>query len=117
MSRLAAPLFTIALALPLALPLPFAATPAAAAGRPSCDDMYLGDGVNVGFGITFKFGTEIRKDRSNDYSAMMELRRRGIEARTVTHTEDGCLQVLQRTPDGGWDTKYYHPVTYEWVYG
>ncbi|WP_417309690.1 hypothetical protein [Devosia sp.] len=112
MCRLAPALALIAVTLaPVAVP-----TSALAAGRPSCDAMELDEGVNVGFGITFHFGDEIRDRDVNDYSAMIALRQRGVDARRVTRTSDGCLQVLVRTPNG-WDTQYYHPVTYEWVYG
>ena len=112
MRRLAPALVLIALALPAAT----APSSAVAAGRPSCDAMDLEEGVNVGFGITFQLGDAIKDRDVNDYAAMIALRQRGVDARQVTHTSDGCLQVLVRTPSG-WDTQYYHPVTYEWVYG
>jgi hypothetical protein len=94
-------------ALPLMLAaLAMLASPAAA--RERCD-LPDGPGLHVKFSISYG-----KRDRQmQEMIDMIELRKRGIEARTVTRTADGCLEVWAPDGQGGWATDYYDADTFE----
>jgi hypothetical protein len=100
----------------LILPLVAAAllvTPALAQGRARCDTDDNRPGLHVEFGVEFGNG---KRDRETDEQLWkMQLRQHGVEARSVSRTDDGCLEAFVQNPDGSWNTQYYDEDTFRLV--
>ena len=94
-----------------ALMLGFAATPAMA--RPNCDLNGSRPGLTVEFG--FSLGGSSSDDSFDEDIAKIELRRRGVIARSVSKASDGCIEAFVQYPDGSWQSDYYDPDTWDRV--
>lgn len=93
-----------------------AAAPAEAAGRTRCDRPDNTPGLKVEFGFSFSGGNAKRDSDTEEQIYKMELKKRGVDARSVRVAGDGCLEAFVQNPDGTWDTEYYDPRTYELVW-
>lgn len=87
------------------------ATPALA--RPNCDLNGSTPGLTVEFG--FSIGGKKGGDSFDPDIAQIELRRRGVNARSVSMASDGCVEAFVQRPDGSWNSEYYDPDTWEKV--
>lgn len=88
------------------LALALTAGPALAA--PKCNE--YGTGLHVEFG--FRIGSPYTKEEQEVFDKM-HLRQQGINARTVTRTDDGCLEAWVPDGQGGFDTQYYDPKSFQ----
>ncbi|MGN6486213.1 MAG: hypothetical protein ACTHLT_00145 [Devosia sp.] len=89
------------------------ATPALAQGRARCDADDNRPGLHIEFGVSFG---NTKRDRETDEQIWkMHLRQRGVDARTVSRTDDGCLEAYVQNPDGSWNTQYYDEDTFRLV--
>ena len=88
-----------------------AATPALA--RENCDMNGVRPGLTVEFG--FSIGGKKGGDSFDQDVAMIELRKRGVIARSVSMASDGCVEAFVQYPDGSWHSDYYDPDTWEQV--
>ncbi len=105
------------LALPIVIAAGLVASPAAA--RPNCDlnDNTPGLRIEFGFSMTSKDG-KVRFGDTSDFNpdiAKIELRKRGVDARSVSLASDGCVEAFVQYPDGSWHSDYYDPDTWERV--
>jgi hypothetical protein len=74
-------------------------------------------------GLTVEFGVSIggRNGGDGDSASFdhdvvkMELRKRGVDARSVSLASDGCVEAFVQYPDGTWHSDYYDPDTWEQV--
>lgn len=88
------------------------ATPALA--RENCNLNDSRPGLTIEFG--FSFGGDADDGDSFDADAVMsELRRRGVNARSVSLASDGCVEAFVQRPDGSWNSEYYDPDTWKKV--
>ena len=99
------------LALAVVVATLFAAAPAMA--RENCDMNGTRPGLTVEFGISI--GGKKGGDSFDHDIAMMELRKRGVIARSVSKASDGCIEAFVQYPDGSWHSDYYDPDTWEQV--
>jgi hypothetical protein len=83
-----------------------AATPALA--RERCDLPEPGLQITYGFGIGGGYDSE-----EQEIFDKMELRKRGITARTTKRTSDGCIEAWVPDGTGGFDTQYFDEGTFE----
>lgn len=88
------------------LALALAVGPALAA--PRCDE--YGPGLHVEFG--FRIGSPYTSEEQEIFDKM-HLRQHGIDARTVTRTDDGCLEAWVPDGEGGFDTRFYDPRSFQ----
>jgi hypothetical protein len=87
--------------------------PAWAQGRARCDADDNTPGLHIEFSIS---GGNVKRDRESEKNIWkMQLRQRGIDARDVSRTDDGCLEVFVQNPDGSWNTQYYDEKTFRLV--
>jgi hypothetical protein len=89
------------------------ATPAMAQGRARCDADENRPGLHVEFG--FSLGNGSRDPETDERLWQMQLRQHGVDARSVSRTNDGCLEAYVQNPDGSWNTQYYDEDTFELV--
>lgn len=91
----------------------FIAGPATA--RENCNLNDNRPGLTVEFG--FDFGGKPRGDGDSfDQDIVkMELRKRGVIARSVSLASDGCVEAFVQYPDGSWHSDYYDPDTWRQV--
>lgn len=73
-----------------------------------------------GLKIEFGFSVGGNKSRGDGDSfdqevVKMELRKRGVDARSVSLASDGCVEAFVQYPDGTWHSDYYDPDTWEQV--
>jgi hypothetical protein len=95
-----------------ALVLSFAAvTPALA--RENCDLNGSMPGLTIEFGVSI--GGKKGGDSFDPDIAKIELRKRGVFARSVSMASDGCVEAFVQYPDGSWHSDYYDPDTWEQV--
>jgi hypothetical protein len=87
------------------------ATPAMA--RENCDLNGTRPGLTVEFG--FSIGGKTGGDSFDHDIAKMELKKRGVIARSVSMASDGCVEAFVQYPDGSWHSDYYDPDTWEQV--
>jgi hypothetical protein len=72
-------------------------------------------------GLTIEFGVSIGGKKGGDGDSFdhdivkMELRKRGVNARSVSRASDGCIEAFVQYPDGSWHSDYYDPDTWEQV--
>jgi hypothetical protein len=90
-----------------------AATPALA--RENCNLNGSRPGLTVEFGFSFGGKTGGDGDSFDQDVVKMELRRRGVDARSVSMASDGCVEAFVQYPDGSWHSDYYDPDTWEQV--
>ena len=90
-----------------------AATPALA--RENCDLNGTRPGLTVTFGFSLGGKTGGDGDSFDQDVVKMELRRRGVDARSVSMASDGCVEAFVQYPDGSWHSDYYDPDTWEQV--
>jgi hypothetical protein len=83
-----------------------AVTPAQAV--PDCNA--YGPGLHVEFG--FRIGSPYTREEQEIFDKM-HLRQRGINARTVTRTDKGCLEAWVPDGAGGFNTEYYDPKSFQ----
>lgn len=76
--------------------------------RERCDAPKPGLTITYGFSIGGKYDAQER-----EIFDKMELRKRGINARTATRTEDGCIEAWVPDGSGGFDTQYFDEDTFE----
>jgi hypothetical protein len=88
-----------------------AASPALA--RENCDRNGVKPGLTIEFG--FSFGGKAGGDSFDPDIAKIELRKRGVMARSVSMASDGCVEAFVQRPDGSWNSEYYDPDTWEKV--
>ena len=88
-----------------------AVTPALA--RENCDMNGVRPGLTVEFGISI--GGKKGGDSFDQDIAKMELRKRGVIARSASMASDGCVEAFVQYPDGSWHSDYYDPDTWEQV--
>lgn len=104
--------------LPLAvIALGLAAAPALARENCNLNDNKPGLNITFGFSVTTKNGKVTLGD-SDDFDptiAKIELRKRGVDARSVSLASDGCVEAFVQYPDGSWHSDYYDPDTWEQV--
>jgi hypothetical protein len=86
--------------------LGLSAGPALAA--PDCND--YGPGLHVEFG--FSIGAPYT-DEEQEIFDKMHLRQNGINARTVSRTDEGCLEAWVPDGKGGFSTQYLDPRSFE----
>jgi hypothetical protein len=108
LSRLILPLCAAAL-----IATPMLSTSAWAQGRARCDADDNKPGLHVEFGVEIGNGKRDRDSEENIWK--MQLSQHGVEARSVTRTDDGCLEAFVQNPDGSWNTQYYDEDTFELV--
>lgn len=89
----------------------FATGPAMA--RENCDLNDNLPGLKIEFG--FSIGGKSGGDSFDQDIAKMELRKRGVDARSVSMASDGCVEAFVQYPDGTWHSDYYDPDTWEQV--
>lgn len=87
-----------------------------ATARENCN---LNDNL-PGLKIEFGFSVGGNKSRGDGDSfdqdvVKMELRKRGVDARSVSLASDGCVEAFVQYPDGTWHSDYYDPDTWEQV--
>lgn len=93
-----------------------AATPALA--RENCDLNDTMPGLNIEFGISIGGINNDGYSDGDDFDqdiAKLELRKRGVDARSVSMASDGCVEAFVQYPDGSWHSDYYDPDTWEQV--
>ncbi|MDB5539090.1 MAG: hypothetical protein JWQ89_817 [Devosia sp.] len=88
-----------------------AATPALA--RENCEYNDDQPGLKIEFG--FSIGGKRGGDSFDPDIAKLELRKRGVEARSVSMAPDGCVEAFVQYPDGSWHSDYYDPDTWRQV--
>ena len=88
-------------------------TPAIAQGRARCDAGDYTPRLHIEFSVGF--GNTKRDTETDKQIWKMQLRQRGVDARDVTRTDDGCLEAFVQNPDGSWNTQYYDEATFELV--
>lgn len=88
-----------------------AASPALA--RENCDLNGVRPGLTIEFG--FSFGGKPGGDSFDPDIAKIELRKRGVIARSVSMASDGCVEAFVQRQDGSWNSEYYDPDTWEKV--
>lgn len=91
----------------------FAASPAMA--RENCNLNGTRPGLTVEFGFSIGGKTGGDGDSFDQDVVKMELRRRGVDARSVSLASDGCVEAFVQYPDGSWHSDYYDPDTWEQV--
>lgn len=79
--------------------------------RENCDLNGATPGLRVEFG--FSIGGKSGGDSFDPDIAKIELRKRGVDARSVSMASDGCVEAFVQRPDGSWNSEYYDPDT--WV--
>jgi hypothetical protein len=90
----------------LALAALLIVTPALA--RERCDTPEPGLHVTFGFGIGGDYD-----EQEQEIFDKMELRKRGVNARTAKRTSDGCIEAWVPDGSGGFDTQYFDEDTFE----
>lgn len=95
----------------IAVVLGLAASPALA--RENCDLNDNRPGLKIEFG--FSIGGKSGGDSFDPEIAKIELRKRGVDARSVSMASDGCVEAFVQYPDGSWHSDYYDPDTWEQV--
>ncbi len=85
--------------------------PAEAGPRPRCD-VPTQDGVHVKFHLSYGE----RDYETQQLFDMMELRKQGINPRSVRRTGDGCIEAFVPNGDGTFNNEYYTPDTFELVF-
>lgn len=94
----------------------FIAGPALA--RENCDlnDNLPGLKIEFGFSVGGIDGRDgYNSDGFDQDIAKLELRKRGVDARSVSMASDGCVEAFVQYPDGTWHSDYYDPDTWEQV--
>ncbi|KQW80065.1 hypothetical protein ASC89_08120 [Devosia sp. Root413D1] len=91
----------------------FAAGPAMARENCNLNDNLPGLKIEFGFSVGGKSGGD--GDSFDQEVVKMELRRRGVDARSVSLASDGCVEAFVQYPDGTWHSDYYDPDTWEQV--
>lgn len=91
----------------------FAASPAMA--RENCNLNGTRPGLTVEFGFSIGGKTGGDGDSFDQDVVKMELRRRGVDARSVSLASDGCVEAFVQYLDGSWHSDYYDPDTWEQV--
>ena len=86
-------------------------TPALA--RENCDLNDSRPGLTIEFG--FSIGGKKGGDSFDPDIAKIELRKRGVNARSVSMASDGCVEAYVQRADGSWNSEYYDPDTWEKV--
>lgn len=76
--------------------------------RERCDVPEPGLQFTFGFGIGGGYD-----DEEQEIFDKMELRKRGISARTAKRTDDGCIEAWIPDGQGGFDTQYFDEETFE----
>jgi len=66
-----------------------------------------------GLHVTFGVGIGRYTDEEQETFDKMELRKRGITARTAKRTDDGCIEAWVPDGRGGFDTMYFDEDTFE----
>ncbi len=94
--------------LPIALAAIALATPALS--RERCDGPERTPGVHVTWG--FQIGSNYTADEQERFDKM-DLRQKGINARTARRTSDGCIEAWVPDGSGGFDTMYFDEDTLE----
>jgi hypothetical protein len=84
-----------------------------ALARENCDLNGVTPGLTIEFG--FSFGGKAGGDSFDPDIAKIELRKRGVIARSVSMASDGCVEAFVQRPDGSWNSEYYDPDTWEKV--
>jgi hypothetical protein len=90
-----------------------AATPALA--RENCDMNGVRPGLTIEFGVSIGGKKGGDGDSFDHDIAKLELRKRGVIARSVSMASDGCVEAFVQYPDGSWHSDYYDPDTWEQV--
>lgn len=90
-----------------------ATTPALA--RENCDLNGVRPGLKIEFGFSFGGKKGGDGDSFDQDIVKMELRKRGVDARSVSMASDGCVEAFVQYPDGSWHSDYYDPDTWEQV--
>ena len=96
------------LLLPAAMLIAALSTPVMAA--PKCDEDTFQPGVHFSFGV--RIGSPYTREEQEIFDKM-ELRKQGVNARTVTRTSEGCLEAWVPDGNGHFHTEYYDPGTFE----
>lgn len=91
----------------------FAAGPAMA--RENCDMNGTRPGLTIEFGVSIGGKKGGDGDSLDQEIVKMELRKRGVNARSVSKASDGCIEAFVQYPDGTWHSDYYDPDTWEQV--
>ena len=91
----------------------FVAGPAMA--RENCNLNGSRPGLTVEFGVSIGGRSGGDGDSFDQDVVKMELRRRGVDARSVSLASDGCVEAFVQYPDGSWHSDYYDPDTWEQV--
>ena len=94
--------------LPVAIAALLVATPTLA--RERCDVPDRTPGVHITWG--FQIGADYTAEEQERFDKM-ELRQRGINARTARRTSDGCIEAWVPDGGGGLDTMYFDEDTLE----
>lgn len=84
------------------------ATATPALSRERCDVPKPGLTITYGISIGGKYDAQ-----EQEIFDKMELRKRGINARTATRTDDGCIEAWVPDGSGGFDTQYFDEDTFE----
>lgn len=79
-----------------------------AAARERCDTPEPGLHITWGFSVGGKY-----TDEEQETLDKMELRKRGINARTAKRTDDGCIEAWVPNGGGTFDTQYFDEDTFE----
>ena len=95
----------------VALSAGLAATPALA--RENCELNGSRPGLTIEFEV--EFGGKPGGDSFDPEIAKIELRKRGVIARSVSMASDGCVEAFVQYPDGSWHSDYFDPDTWEQV--
>lgn len=93
-----------------------AVTPALA--RPNCDLNGNLPGLTIEFGFSTGGDDSDNNSDGDDFDsdlATIELRKRGVDPRSVSRASDGCVEAFVQRPDGSWVSEYYDPDTWEQV--
>jgi hypothetical protein len=86
----------------VAAPLLFCLMAAPGLARERCDLPEPGLHITYGISIGGKYSAE-----EQEIFDKMELRKRGINARTAKRTDDGCIEAWVPDGSGGMDTQYF----------
>jgi len=89
------------------------AATAPAMARENCDYNDDTPGLKIEFGVSFGNGKS--SDSFDADIAKIELRKRGVDARSVSLASDGCVEAFVQRPDGSWNSEYYDPDTWRKV--
>ena len=94
-----------------------AGSPALARENCTMNGVKPGLNITLGFSVTTENGkgTIADSDDFNPDIAKIELRKRGVDARSVSLASDGCVEAFVQYPDGSWHSDYYDPDTWEQV--